>query len=249
MGLLNLLRRLPSVQESIGSFGERLAQMYAKTMPGAYVLHDVLIDGANGYTSQIDLVLICDVGVYAIEIKSFANAKIYGDADRTNWNYYSCGKKYSIYNPLKQNEKHIVYLKKFLKDFGDIPFFSIVTMICKSYRISGMINKEDKPTMAVCSSLFAMERAICQLAKDRPIVLNDQQKQEIFEYIKKHQHQGKEARAEHKQQVIAYKEKLEQQKEQTICPYCHTELVLRNGKYGEFYGCRNFPKCRYTMKK
>lgn len=30
------------------------------------------------------------------------------------------------------------------------------------------------------------------------------------------------------------------------CPECETKLVLRNGKYGEFYGCKNFPKCRYT---
>lgn len=31
-----------------------------------------------------------------------------------------------------------------------------------------------------------------------------------------------------------------------LCPYCKVELVLRNGKNGKFYGCRNFPRCRYT---
>lgn len=30
------------------------------------------------------------------------------------------------------------------------------------------------------------------------------------------------------------------------CPLCGSELVKRHGKYGEFYGCSNFPDCRYT---
>lgn len=32
------------------------------------------------------------------------------------------------------------------------------------------------------------------------------------------------------------------------CPECGGDLVLRNGKYGPFYGCSNFPDCRYTKK-
>lgn len=31
-----------------------------------------------------------------------------------------------------------------------------------------------------------------------------------------------------------------------VCPVCSGELVKRNGKFGEFYGCSNFPRCRYT---
>lgn len=33
-----------------------------------------------------------------------------------------------------------------------------------------------------------------------------------------------------------------------ICPRCGNELVERNGKYGKFIGCSNFPKCRYIKK-
>lgn len=32
------------------------------------------------------------------------------------------------------------------------------------------------------------------------------------------------------------------------CPICGGELILRNGKYGPFYGCSNFPECRHTEK-
>lgn len=31
-----------------------------------------------------------------------------------------------------------------------------------------------------------------------------------------------------------------------ICPSCGGELKKRSGRYGEFYGCSNYPKCRYT---
>ncbi len=38
-------------------------------------------------------------------------------------------------------------------------------------------------------------------------------------------------------------------KESYKCPRCGGVLVRRNGKYGEFIGCSNFPKCRFTIRK
>ena len=35
---------------------------------------------------------------------------------------------------------------------------------------------------------------------------------------------------------------------QTKFPYCGKPLVLRNGKYGQFWGCSAYPKCRFTRK-
>ena len=32
------------------------------------------------------------------------------------------------------------------------------------------------------------------------------------------------------------------------CAFCGAPLVLRKGKYGEFYGCSNYPTCKYTRK-
>lgn len=32
-----------------------------------------------------------------------------------------------------------------------------------------------------------------------------------------------------------------------ICPRCGGQLVVRNGKYGKFLGCSNYPKYRYTQ--
>src|SRR5690554_7529672 len=30
-----------------------------------------------------------------------------------------------------------------------------------------------------------------------------------------------------------------------ICPLCGGNLVIRKSKYGEFYGCSNYPKCKH----
>ncbi|HIP93120.1 MAG TPA: hypothetical protein EYH39_01775, partial [Desulfurobacteriaceae bacterium] len=32
------------------------------------------------------------------------------------------------------------------------------------------------------------------------------------------------------------------------CPKCNSYLVIREGKFGKFLGCLNYPKCKYTEK-
>lgn len=32
------------------------------------------------------------------------------------------------------------------------------------------------------------------------------------------------------------------------CPLCHRPMRLRNGRYGDFWGCQSFPKCRGTRR-
>lgn len=31
-----------------------------------------------------------------------------------------------------------------------------------------------------------------------------------------------------------------------LCPLCQCEMEIRNGRYGEFYGCPDYPACRGT---
>ena len=38
----------------------------------------------------------------------------------------------------------------------------------------------------------------------------------------------------------------EKQHDPTVCPVCGGKLVEKNGAYGRFVGCSNYPKCRYT---
>ncbi|MBQ5754292.1 MAG: NERD domain-containing protein, partial [Oscillospiraceae bacterium] len=181
MGLMDLLQNIPTANELNGSFGEYLTKFYSKATTDALVLHDVLIDGADGHTSQIDLILIGHTGIYVVEVKSFTDATIYGDGYKSQWYYYLHGHKYTIYSPLRQNKKHVEYLKTFLQDFGDIPFFSVVVMLCKDFKISNIDPDPENRTTMVCSSLPAMGRALRALSQNRPDVLDDAAKQAVFE--------------------------------------------------------------------
>ena len=55
---------------------------------------------------------------------------------------------------------------------------------------------------------------------------------------------------ERKEQVKNIKQNIVEKQlkmENLICPRCNGELKLRNGRNGKFYGCSNYPRCRFTM--
>ena len=51
---------------------------------------------------------------------------------------------------------------------------------------------------------------------------------------------------------VEYVKETEYQREMEVssgdCPFCDGYLILRHGKYGEFYGCSNYPRCKFTKK-
>lgn len=44
----------------------------------------------------------------------------------------------------------------------------------------------------------------------------------------------------------AAKKKAFDMKNSPICPNCNIPMVLRNGRYGDFFGCQNYPNCKHT---
>ena len=44
-------------------------------------------------------------------------------------------------------------------------------------------------------------------------------------------------------------EKKEPEKTGEKCPECNSDLVIRNGKYGKFVSCSNYPNCKYIKKE
>lgn len=246
MGLFDNLKNLPSLNEIKGSFGEQLTKYYSKITTDGLILHDVLIDGAEGMTSQIDMLIIDKKGIFVVEVKMYENATIYGNGNKNKWFYYLGGNKYEIYSPLQQNRNHIKHLKNFLKDFTDIPFFSILFICCKDFKVSDINKDTDNPYTFICNSLPSMSKGIQLLSGQKPDILTSEQQKQIFDYVSANQYADKEARQQHKEKVLSLKDTISQNETENICPYCKTPLVLRKGKFGDFYGCTNYPKCRYT---
>lgn len=44
-------------------------------------------------------------------------------------------------------------------------------------------------------------------------------------------------------------EKKEAEKTGEVCPECGSDLVIRNGRYGAFVACSNYPNCKYIKKE
>ncbi|PIS34901.1 MAG: type I DNA topoisomerase [Parcubacteria group bacterium CG08_land_8_20_14_0_20_43_9] len=42
------------------------------------------------------------------------------------------------------------------------------------------------------------------------------------------------------------KQEIAEEKTDKICPTCGAEMIIKLGRFGKFYACTNFPKCRYT---
>jgi hypothetical protein len=144
-----------------------ILQFLKSGIPPVTIFHDLIIKKKNNEFSQIDLVLVTSEGIIVIEVKDYSGW-IYGSGNNTNWTkVLSYGKKkYKFYNPIKQNQNHIVQLRKKLKQFEKIPFFSVIiffgdcelkeinyvpkgTYLVKSHRIFEVLNlikTENEPT-------------------------------------------------------------------------------------------------------
>lgn len=52
----------------------------------------------------------------------------------------------------------------------------------------------------------------------------------------------------HARDIKRLKKSNEEKIKENVCPKCGAKLVEREGKYGKFIGCSNFPKCRFVTK-
>ena len=96
-------------------------------IPPEHIFHDLYIVKNQNEFAQTDLVVLTQVGLLVIEVKEYAGW-IFGNGNQTQWTQVMAyGKqKYYFYNPILQNQSHIVELKKHLRLFEDMPYYSIV---------------------------------------------------------------------------------------------------------------------------
>jgi len=91
------------------------------------IFHDLYIKKFNGTFSQIDLVVITEVGIIVFEVKDYSGW-IFGNGYHQQWTQVlAYGKqKYRFYNPVKQNNNHIAVLRRKIGNFAKVPFYSII---------------------------------------------------------------------------------------------------------------------------
>ncbi len=91
------------------------------------IFHDLYIRKSNGKFSQIDLVVASKTGIIVFEVKDYSGW-IFGNGKNREWTQVLAygQEKYRFYNPILQNNKHIDEIRKKLRQFEYVPFYSVV---------------------------------------------------------------------------------------------------------------------------
>lgn len=198
---------------------------------GDQIINDVIIPGSNGRTSQIDHIIVSTKGVVVIETKALSG-RIYGSDTQEHWTQVlAYGKeKHRFYSPVSQNETHIRRLKRLLKNY-DVPFYNVV--VFTEADISEVDSKHvftEQNFIRFLKSLYKAETSLDTV-------------QEIADLIRYYKENPIETNEEHAAKIKEANRNIEEGR----CPSCGAELVLRKSKDGSFfYGCSNYPRCKYT---
>lgn len=201
------------------------------------VLNDILLKNEE-LTTQIDHVVISRSGIFIIETKNF-KGWIHGHENSEYWTQTIYKHKTKFRNPVKQNWSHVYLLKKVLSDYSNIKYYPIVVFTGNS-RLKNIISILPVIYLKQLVGLIKENKNGANLSKDEI--------QNIYDRLNQLNIKDKKENGKHikllKQQVRERRE-IEKAK---VCPKCGNILVKRKGQYGKFYGCSNFPKCRYTLK-
>lgn len=161
-----------------------------------------------------------------------------GGENSEYWTQTIYKSKCQFYNPIKQNEGHVRFLRHLLKCSVDIPFIPIVvfnnTANLKVYiKNHIVVNRCDLIWAILQYKTSVLNKAtidwIIKTIQQNHIVANK-------EDLKRHRYNAKSQQYKNRRHIS-----------QGICPRCGGQLVLRQGKFGSFYGCSNFPQCKFTL--
>ena len=214
----------------IGWFGEHWTKDELKKLPkDKYrIINNVLIY-TKGYTHQIDHVVISQYGIFCIETKQY-NGYITGSKYDKKWIRYAGKNKYYYENPIRQNYGHV----KALSELLNIEEARIYNIVCIPSNAKLKIDHDGE--------LVRNYTIVDRILSYKEVVINNVE--ELVNIINKNNITDKNIKKEHIQNI-----KNNIIKDGYImCPKCGGKLVERNGKYGKFIGCSNYPKCKYTKK-
>lgn len=215
-----------------GWYGEYIFYLRIKRIvkDDGKIIRDIIIPKIddNNVTSQIDNVIISRRGIFVIEIKNFSG-KIYGADEQKEWTQsLNYGKNnYKFYSPVKQNKTHVNRIKEHIK--FEIDIFSVIIFI--------------KADISSLKSNYTYDiKRFKKFYRNQKIKYSNSEIEHIYNYFS---HFKKNKVKTTKEHVKGIKDK-QKMIEKNICPYCNKKLVLRTGKYGDFYACDNYPKCKFT---
>ena len=233
-----------------GKRGEmRVFSMLSQLSDEYYILNDLVFPTEKG-TTQIDHVVVSKYGIFAIETKNY-RGEIYGDDNRQEWTQliitevtyakkwwktYTYVTKNHFYNPVKQSLGHAYRIKKLLSAFPHLKIVPIVVFVGDA-----ILKKVDSQHHVVYE-----ENLLDVIDGYRTIYLTNDDVQKVIDILENNDIRDFVNDRQHVENVRAAVRGANASIYSGICPKCGGRLVERRGKYGPFYGCSNYPRCRFT---
>lgn len=224
----------PETPSQKGARGERKVSGFLQNLPENYYVIDDLTIPTRNSTTQIDHVVVSVYGIFVIETKNYSGW-IYGSNNSKKWKQCFPSKSNYFYNPIKQNWAHVYALSDLLK--------------IDRYAFKPVVAFSDKATLKVTSStpVINMSQLRSHILSYTKGVFSAKQAEEIYKYLYNMDIIGdnldKDVHVNNVRNSIETQNKTIMQGK---CPRCGGNLILRKGRYGEFYGCSNYPRCRFT---
>lgn len=221
-----------------GRAGERKVSRRLNWLPKEYRIIDDLHLKFGNWTSQIDHVVVSPYGVFVIETKNYTGI-ITGGENSAEWTKNMYGNKYYFHNPVFQNESHVKAIRKCLGDYGSL---RIIPIVAFSDKVKLRVKTDSKIVV-----YFSQLRRIIRRYDE--VCISDSQVVEIYDKLLTANVEDRRFAREHVREVRDQQARTEQKIREGICPRCGYELVRRKGKYGWFWGCSNYPKCKFTVNR
>ncbi len=241
---LSLIRLFISiiVPKIKGMIGEIIVSLILKSFQSKnYIIINNITIKTNDSTTQIDHLVICPFGIVVIETK-FYKGWIFGSEESFQWTQVIYNEKFKFLNPIIQNKTHIKALKYYLTKYPNIPYYSII-VLCGSSEFKSY----DKITTPVIYPKY-LRKTINELVTGKQQVLTWENMIEVRNIISSISFKDKNSKKEHVRNVKSKKIEAHNAVKMGRCPKCDGVLVEREGEYGKFLGCSNYPKCKFTTK-
>lgn len=201
------------------------------------VINDVLLE-SGGRSSQIDHIVISRYGIFVIETKNY-KGWIHGNENSEYWLQTIYKYKNRFRNPVIQCKGHIATLNNILREYDSVEFYPIV-----------VFSGEAKLKNVYTEVPVVYSRKLIKTIRRRGDIenLTNEEVGDIFLKIKESNIKRRGARKNHIRRAKKNAKNQKRKENSLICPRCGGNFIVRNGKYGKFHGCSNFPKCKYSKK-
>lgn len=256
-------KSLLSVLFDKGCYGEYLTYKCLKRYEsdGALFLYNCYLPKNKEQTTEVDVMMIHRTGIYVFESKNYSGW-IFGSEYSKTWTQtLPSGRKVHkehFLNPIMQNKLHINCLKKQIGE--NYPIHSVIVFserctlkkvevtssgiyVTKRNNVLGTVND----IVRCQGELLSQDQVKYLYAKLYPFtqVSENIKKKHIEDITEGHSYESVNMVGQINNTFLSNDESV-------ICPKCGGKLVVRTSKRGvhagsRFYGCGNYPKCRYTM--